>query len=80
MARQTYYITRDVRHPLYKTRMLTAGEGIDLDASAARLYRQLGVVMTDEKPRRKVGEPTAGTVEAPKAPARKRVRKAKAKK
>jgi hypothetical protein len=53
MARQTFYVTRDMKHPLYKTRMLTAGQPLDLDASAARLYRQLGVDMSDEKPKGK---------------------------
>lgn len=52
MARQTYYVTREQRHPLYKTRMLTAGQSLELDASAARLFQQLGVDMTDQPPRR----------------------------
>jgi hypothetical protein len=59
MARQTFYVTRDMKHPLYKTRMLTAGQQLDLDASAARLYRQLGVDMSDEKPKR--GSTSDGT-------------------
>lgn len=72
MARQTYYVARDTKHPLYKTRMLTAGQGIELDAGTARLYRQLGVEITDEKPRKaaKVEAPKveeAEVVEAPKA-------------
>lgn len=53
MARRTYYLTREQRNPLYKTRMLQAGP-IDLDESAARLYRKLGVDLSDEKPKRKV--------------------------
>ena len=53
MARQTYYITREQRNPLYRTRMLQAGP-IELDAGAARLYRRLGVELSDEKPKGKV--------------------------
>lgn len=49
MARQTYYITRAQRHPLYRTRMLQAG-AIELDASAARLYRKLGAELSEEQP------------------------------
>lgn len=50
MARQTFYLDRAVRHPLYKTRMLQAGP-LALDASAARLYRKLGVKLLDENPK-----------------------------
>jgi hypothetical protein len=83
MARQTFYVTRETRHPLYKTRMLTAGQQLDLDASAARLYRQLGVEMTDEKPRaaRKAPEPApepvAATEPPRKAPAKRKARTAR---
>jgi hypothetical protein len=52
MARQTYYVTREQRHPLYKTRMLTAGQELPLDASAARLFRQMGVELSEEPPRK----------------------------
>jgi hypothetical protein len=51
MARQTFYLAREQRHPLYKTRMLQAGP-IELDASAARLYRRLGVDLSEEAPKR----------------------------
>jgi hypothetical protein len=51
MARQTFYLAKDVKHPLYKTRMLQAGP-LELDASAARLYRRLGVDLSDEAPKR----------------------------
>ena len=61
MARQTYYITREQRNPLYRTRMLQAGP-IVLDAGAARLYRKLGVDMSDEKPKKLKG--TGGLHEA----------------
>ena len=59
MARQTYYLAKDVRHPLYKTRMLQAGP-LELDASAARLYQRLGVELSEEAPKRAApkAEPT----------------------
>lgn len=90
MARQTFYLTRDQQHPLYKTRMLQAGP-IELDASAARLYRKLGVKLRDEAQKRAQAaeapkapaetKPAAPAAPAKaKAPARKRTRKAKAKK
>lgn len=62
MARQTYYVTREQRHPLYRTRMLQAGP-LELDAGAARLYRRLGVELSDEAPKR-----AAAKAEAPTAP------------
>jgi hypothetical protein len=89
MARRTYYITRDQRHPLYRTRMLTAGQELPLDASAFRLYRQLGVELSEEPPRKARAAPVpsseevlaAEIVEAPKpAPRKRTTRKAKAKK
>lgn len=51
MARQTYYVTREQKHPLYRTRMLQAGP-LELDASAARLYRRSGVDLSEEAPKR----------------------------
>jgi hypothetical protein len=89
MARQTYYVTRDQRHPLYRTRMLTAGQELPLDASAFRLYRQLGVELSEDPPRKAAPIPTteevltAEVVEAPKpkaAPRKRTTRKARAKK
>jgi hypothetical protein len=59
MAHRTFYVTRDQRHPLYKTRMLTAGQEITLSASAARLFGQLGAELSEEAPKR------AAKVEAP---------------
>lgn len=61
MARQTFYLAKDVRHPLYKTRMLQAGPH-ELDASAARLYQRLGVELSEEAPKK---ERPAPKVEAP---------------
>lgn len=82
MARQTYYLAKDVRNPLYKTRMLQAGP-IELDASAARLYRHLGVELSDEAPKRtapkaETAATTAETAtEAPAKPKRKATRRKK---
>ena len=52
MVHRTFYVTREQRHPLYKTRMLQAGEELTLSASAARLFSQLGVDMSDEAPKK----------------------------
>lgn len=75
MARQTYYVTREQKHPLYKTRMLQAGP-LELDASAARLYRKLGVELSDEAPRR--GAPVRAMETAPEPVAPKAAPKKKA--
>jgi hypothetical protein len=87
MARQNYYVTRDQKHPLYRTRMLTAGQELPLDASAFRLYRQLGVELSEEPLGKAKAAPvptteevlTAEVVEPPK-PRKRATRKAKAKK
>lgn len=78
MARQTYYSPREQRNPLYKTRMLQAGP-IELDASAARLFRRLGVELLDEKPKaaRTAAAPTADPDLPPEKPKRKRTRRKK---
>lgn len=82
MARQTYYVTREQKNPLYRTRMLQAGP-IELDASAARLFRKLGVDLSDEAPRKAAQIKTEIAASAPAKPAAKRAprkRKAAAKK
>lgn len=50
MATKTFYATRDLKNPSYGTRMLKAGDPVELDAPKARLYKALGAV-TDKKPR-----------------------------
>jgi hypothetical protein len=87
MTRQTYYVTREQRHPLYRTRMLTAGQALELDSGAAALYRKLGVDMADEKPKGRARplaepaeEPKAAPRQAPKATTRKRASRRKTKK
>jgi hypothetical protein len=44
MATKTFYVTRDMKHPLYRTRMLRAGDQLELDGPTARLYRALNAV------------------------------------
>ena len=79
MARQTFYVTREQKHPLYRTRMLTAGQELELDASAVRLYRQLGVDLSDEAPKRAAKAEAPAPVEQEDAPEPKRApRKRKA--
>lgn len=70
MARKDYFVATDTPDPLYKTRMLQAGVPHSFDASAARLYRRMGVELSDQAPRKaaKAEAPVeAPTAEAPKA-------------
>ena len=83
MAKQQYYATRDFR---YQTRMLRAGDPVEMTGPVARLYRALGDV-TLEKPKKAVA-PKVEEAEteapkkpaAPKAGAKARAKKATAKK
>jgi hypothetical protein len=56
MATKMFYVTRDMKHPLYRGRMLTAGEPLELDGPTGRLYMRLNAV-TDQKPRKAKAEP-----------------------
>lgn len=47
MAIKTYHVLKDMRHPLYRTRMLRAGQPLELDASTANLYKRLNVIGDD---------------------------------
>jgi hypothetical protein len=60
MATKTFYATRDLKNPSYGTRMLKAGDPVELDGPKARLYLALGAV-TPKKPKA-----SGGTVSAPK--------------
>ena len=80
MARKDFYVAKDTPHPLYKTRMLQAGSPIPLDASAARLFRQLGVDLSEDAPKKAAPkaeapapapEPAPAAEEAPKPAAKK---------
>jgi hypothetical protein len=81
MAVKTFYVTRDMRHPLYRNRMLRAGEPLELSGPDASLYKRLGAI-SDEKPQAKAearkAETPAPKPEAPKPAAKaapKRTRK-----
>lgn len=50
MATKRFYATRDLKNPSYGTRMLKAGDPVDLDGPKARLYLALGAV-TATKPK-----------------------------
>ena len=82
MAMKTFYVTRDMKHPLYKTRMLRAGDELELDAPTARLYRALNAVSDAPPAKAKIEtapevpvappqETAAATKPAPKRAARK---------
>jgi hypothetical protein len=80
MATKTFYATKDLKNPSYGTRMLKAGDPVELDAPKARLYLALGAV-SPMKPRaaRAAAEP-APPVETPSATAKPAPRKRIAKK
>jgi hypothetical protein len=48
MATKTFYVTRDMKHPLYRTRMLRAGDELELDGPTARLYTALKAISPDK--------------------------------
>jgi hypothetical protein len=54
MATKTFYVTRDMKHPLYKTRMLRAGDQLQLDGPTARLYTALKAISLEAPARAKV--------------------------
>ena len=81
MPVKTFYATRDLKNPSYGTRMLKAGDPVELDAPKARLYLALGAV-SPTKPRvAKAVVPAMTTETAPdlKAPPKPRKRAAKKK-
>ena len=81
MAVKTFYATRDLKNPSYGTRMLKAGDPVELDAPKARLYLALGAV-SPTKPRvakAVVPAMTTETVPDLKAPPKPRKRAAKKK-
>lgn len=50
MAIKTFYATKDMRHPTYRTRMLRAGDPVELDGPNGRLFTAIGAV-SEEAPR-----------------------------
>ena len=87
MATKTFYATRDLKNPSYGTRMLKAGDPVELDGPKSRLYLALGAV-SPTKPRGVAATPpvtpppAASTATAPKrkAPAKRAKKRATAKK
>ena len=90
MATKTFYVTRDMKHPLYRTRMLKAGEQLELDGPTANLYRRLKVISDEPPVKAKVAaappetpppapttEPAKAVKAAPKRAARKTTAKRK---
>lgn len=89
MATKTFYVTRDMKHPLYRNRMLRAGEPLELDGPAASLYKRLRAVSDTPPEGEKVAAPppvtpppAAPTAAAPKrkAPAKRAKKRVTAKK
>jgi DNA uptake protein ComE-like DNA-binding protein len=56
MVAKTYYATRDMRHPIYRTRMLKAGDEVDISGPLGPAFAKMGH-LTEEKPRRAKAEP-----------------------
>ena len=77
MAIKTFYVVKDMKHPLYSTRMLRAGQPLELDAGTANLYQRLGVIA--DKPPAKQAVPAMSTetvhAAAPAKPKAKRTKK-----
>jgi hypothetical protein len=48
MPTKTFYATRDLKNPSYGTRMLKAGDPVELDGPKSRLYLALGAVSPDK--------------------------------
>jgi len=68
MATKTFYATRDMKNPTgYGTRMLKAGDPVDLTGPQARLYRAIGAVSPKPPAKAVVPAMTTDTV-APPAP------------
>jgi hypothetical protein len=57
MATKTFYATRDMKHPTYRTRMLRAGDELELDGPTARLFERLGAISPTKPKGAKVAEP-----------------------
>lgn len=79
MATKQFYATGDFR---YGTRMLRAGEPVEMDAPNARLFSALGKI-TDQRPRAAAQpraaavQPAAAPVQAPPKPKTRKARRRK---
>jgi hypothetical protein len=89
MAMKTFYATRDLKNPSYGTRMLKAGDPVELDGPKSRLYLALGAVSptkpkgqaaqaTPNETRAEAGLPPIETPAKPKTTPRKRATKKRA--
>jgi hypothetical protein len=79
MVAKTYYAARDMRHPIYRTRMLKAGDELEISGPLGPAFVKMGHI-TEEKPRRaptpKV-DAEAPVEEQPAKPKRKATRRKK---
>jgi hypothetical protein len=73
MATKQYYATGSFR---YGTRMLTAGDPVEMDAPTARLFTALNKITERRPANRKPAEPVEEEAKPQRTP-RKRTRKAK---
>lgn len=78
MATKQFYATRDFR---YGTRMLRAGDPVEMDAPQARLYRALKAIAAEKPKAQRASTETVAeaTAEAPKPKRAPRKRAAKKK-
>ena len=80
MVAKTYYAARDMRHPIYRTRMLKAGDELEISGPLGPAFVKMGHI-TEEKPKRVApkaeAEAPAPVVEQPAKPKRKATRRKK---
>jgi hypothetical protein len=80
MVAKTYYAARDMRHPIYRTRMLKAGDELEISGPLGPAFVKMGHI-TEEKPRRAApkveAEAPAPVDEQPAKPKRKAPRRKK---
>jgi hypothetical protein len=73
MVAKTYYAARDMRHPIYRTRMLKAGDELEISGPLGPAFVKMGHI-TEEPPRK--AAPKKAEAEAPAEQPAKRKRKA----
>ena len=78
MATKTFYATKGMRDPTYRTRMLKAGDPVELDGPKGRFYSAIGAVSVTKPriPRAALTEATPTPEAQPQAPKPRRRRKA----
>jgi DNA uptake protein ComE-like DNA-binding protein len=60
MVARTFYAAKAMRHPIYRTRMLQAGDVVEMSGPLGPAFLKMGI-LTDKAPRRAKAE----TAEAP---------------